>query len=59
MRTALAATLLLLLMLSNSGWSQGHAVATGEASIEIERGSEHKAEGQEFEKKVGVTLKDR
>jgi len=34
MRIALTATLLLLLMLSNSGWSQG----------------------QEFEKKVGVTL---
>jgi len=56
MRTALTATLLLLLMLSNNGWSQGHPVATGEASIKIERSSEHKAEGQEFEKKIGVTL---
>lgn len=56
MRTALAANLLLLLMLSNSGWSQGHPNATGEASIKIERSSEHQAQGQEFEKKVGVTL---
>lgn len=56
MRTVLAAIPLLLLMLSNNGWSQGHPVATGEASIKIERSSEHKAEGQEFEKKVGVTL---
>jgi hypothetical protein len=56
MRTVFAAIPLSLLMLSNSGWSQGHPVATGEASIKIERSSEYKAEGQEFEKKVGVTL---
>ena len=56
MRKALVATLLLLLMLSNNGWSQGHTEATGEASIKIERSSEYKAEGQEFEKKVGMTL---
>lgn len=56
MRTALTATLLLLLMLSNNGWSQGNHEATGEASITIERSSEHKAEGKEFEKKVDVTL---
>ena len=56
MRTALTAIPLLLLMLSNSAWSQGHPVATGEASITIERSSEHAAEGKEYEKKVGVTL---
>ncbi len=56
MRTALTTIPFLLLMLSNSGWSQGHPVATGEASIKIERSSEHKAEGKEYEKKVGVTL---
>lgn len=56
MRTALTAISFLLLMLSNNGWSQGHPEATGEASIKIERSSEHKAEGQKFEKRVGVTL---
>jgi hypothetical protein len=56
MRTALGTTLLLLLMLSNNGWSQGQTEATGEASVKIERSSEYKAEGREFEKKVGMTL---
>jgi hypothetical protein len=56
MRKALVATLLLLMMLSNTGWSQGHTEATGEASNKIEGSSEHQAEGQEFEKKVGMTL---
>lgn len=56
MRKELAAIPLLLLMLSNNGWSQGHPVATGEASVKIERSSEHEAEGKEFEKQVGVTL---
>ena len=59
MRTVLVAIPLLLLMLSNNGWSQGHPDATGEASIKIERSSEYKAEGQEFEKQVGVTLEYR
>jgi len=56
MRTVFAVIPLSLLMLSNSGWSQGHHEATGEASIKIERSSEYKAEGREYEKKVGVTL---
>ncbi len=41
-----------ILMLSSSAWSQG----AGEASMQIERSTEFKAEGQEFQKKVGVTL---
>lgn len=56
MKTLLTSALSLVLMLSNNGWSQGHPDASGEASIKIERSSEHKAEGAEFQKKVPVTL---
>jgi hypothetical protein len=56
MRTLLATTVLLLLMLSDTVWSQGNPWASPEPSIKISRSSEHQAEGQEFEKAVPVTL---
>jgi hypothetical protein len=56
MKTALTTAAFLLLMLSGNVWSQGHPNATPEKSITIERSSEHRAEGKEFEREVPVKL---
>ncbi len=56
MRTMLTITALLLMMPSQDVWSQGNPWASPEPSIKISRSSEHKAEGEEFEKKVPVKL---
>jgi hypothetical protein len=56
MKTVLTTAVFLLLMLSSEVWSQGHPVATPEKSITVERSSEHRAEGKEFEREVPVKL---
>ena len=59
MTLARVSLVLLSLMLASVAWSQGHPEASGEPSVKIERSSEHKAEGAEFEKTVPVTLEYR
>ena len=56
MKPTLLPAMLLALFVSSGSLAQGHPDASGEASIVIQRSSEHKAEGKEFHKRVPVTL---
>ena len=47
---------LLTIFVSGDGLAQGHPDAKGEASVQIHRESEYKAESKAFEKRVPVTL---
>jgi len=56
MQAILMVTVLLAMFVSSNSLAQGHYEATGEATIKIERSSEYKAKGKEFEKAVPVAM---
>ena len=56
MQAIIFVTMLMAIFVSSSSLAQGHYEANPEASIQIERSSEYKAEGKEFKKVVPLTL---
>ena len=56
MKPVLTAVVLVVIITSNDGWTQGHHDATGEATVTIERSSEYSVESKTFEKHFPVKL---